>query len=462
MRNSFWILLSSLLSQLLLAIASDPVLAGEPEVKHVVLISIDGLPASFLEDPAIPLKTIRHLARQGVIAEGMTVCNPSVTWPNHTTLITGARPAEHGVLYNGVLERLGPGLPIQLNSRKDKGELVLIPTLTDLVSAQGGTVAGINWPCTRNCSSLSIDFPDTPEMMKYTTPEFLEELIEAGQVPDDLRESFYKLPPVGRDRVWTDAACYALRKHKPRLTLVHLLNVDASHHRYGPGTWAGHSAVAYADSCVRDILEALDDAGIREQTAVFVVSDHGFISTPKSLNPNSLLRKAGLLTVEGNRITAATAQGHPAGGTAMLFLTRPDTREQDRKRVIELFTGAEGIKEILTPEHFEALGMPLPDEYPQMGDLVLVAEDGYAFTNAFSEDELVTPSSYPLGTHGFLSNNPRMNATFIAAGAGIRQGLEMGLIENIQVAPTIAKLLNVQLESATGAPLDEILTGVSQ
>lgn len=430
--------------------------AGEP-VRHVVLVSVDGLPAAYLNDPHVPLTTIRELAKSGVMAEGMTVSNPSVTWPNHTTLVSGVRPLDHGVLFNGVLERGGLGLPVQINSRKDKSELVRVTTLPDILKENGHSVVGINWPCTRNSPSYLVDFPDTPDMMKYTTPSFIEEMIQEGIVPEDIRDSFGKLPPMARDRIWTDAACLALRRHKPTFLLVHLLNVDATHHRYGPGTWAGHTAMAYADSCIRRIVETLDETGLRPNTAIFIVSDHGFASTPKTLNPNVLLKEAGLLTVEGNRVAAATAQTVSEGGIAMLYLTRPDTREQNTKQIVELFGNAEGIAEILSPDRYSELGMPQPDEYPQMADLILVAKEGYVFNNSSTGNEFVVPSTTTLGTHGVLSTDPRMNATFVASGAGIRSDAQLGIMDNTQVAPTIAKLLKVKLESDQSKPLEQIL-----
>src|SRR5690606_21028754 len=57
--------------------------------RHVVVISIDGFPAEMLTDPSAPVANVRKLAQEGVAAEGMTVSNPSVTWPNHTTIVTG-------------------------------------------------------------------------------------------------------------------------------------------------------------------------------------------------------------------------------------------------------------------------------------------------------------------------------------------------------------------------------------
>src|SRR5437763_938454 len=95
---------------------------------HVILITIDGLVAYYLAEPATPMPTLRKLIAEGASAENLHVCNPTVTWPNHTTLITGARPDKHSVLFNGILVRLGPGQPVRIDSRRDQKELVSLPT----------------------------------------------------------------------------------------------------------------------------------------------------------------------------------------------------------------------------------------------------------------------------------------------------------------------------------------------
>src|SRR5688572_36433 len=84
-----------------LAIADDAAPAKVP-VKHVVLVSIDGLAASYLDDKRAELPTLRKLAAEGASARGMITSFPSVTWPSHTSLITGVHPAKHGVIGNAV------------------------------------------------------------------------------------------------------------------------------------------------------------------------------------------------------------------------------------------------------------------------------------------------------------------------------------------------------------------------
>ena len=66
----------------------------------VVIISMDGLPAFCLNNPKVELPTLRQLAKEGAVGDRMEASLPTMTWPNHTTLITGVTPAKHGVIGN--------------------------------------------------------------------------------------------------------------------------------------------------------------------------------------------------------------------------------------------------------------------------------------------------------------------------------------------------------------------------
>ncbi len=82
--------------------------------RHVVVISLDGFPTYALHDPAIPLPVLRKLIREGASADGMKPVNPTVTWPNHTAIVTGVNASQHGVIYNGLPVRGGDGKPLRI------------------------------------------------------------------------------------------------------------------------------------------------------------------------------------------------------------------------------------------------------------------------------------------------------------------------------------------------------------
>ncbi len=225
--------------------------------RHVVMILIDGLPAYLLDDPQASLPVIRGLAKAGVTATGgMRVSDPTITWPNQTTLVTGAHPDRHGVLLNGGLERRGPGKLVEYFASRTQHELVRVPLLFDVLKLAGQKSAAINWPCTRGSTSIDDNFPDVPVALAYTTPRLKDELARKAQL-----QRFEAGNDVVQDEIWTDAACQIIRDRMPRLLALHLNNVDAAHHRYGPRSAPGYTAAALADANVGCVLRALDEAG---------------------------------------------------------------------------------------------------------------------------------------------------------------------------------------------------------
>jgi predicted AlkP superfamily pyrophosphatase or phosphodiesterase len=427
--------------------------------RHVVLITIDGFPAAMMKDPKTPIPRIRELAAEGVVAEGMRVSTPSVTWPNHTTLVTGVHPDKHSVLYNGILTRKGPDEAVAVDPKKTKAELVAVPTVYDLLHAKGLRTSGINWPATRAAETIDDDFPDVPDTLQHSTPRLVQEMVSLKILPSPKDADFRAMTGPARDDVWTEAACHVILQRKPHLTMFHLLNTDGIHHKYGPQSPASYTALALADTYVGRIVDALEKAGIRKQTTIIVTSDHGFATITNVLYPNAVFRKAGLLeTGATNQITKARVQLVPEGGTGMIYLNNPSTRDADRKRVIELLKGQPGIQDILVPEQFAEYGLPSPVKQPGMADLVLVAADGYGISGVVKGDELMSPAGVQdnLGYHGYVGTNPKMNAALVISGGGIKRGARIGMVNNIDIAPTIAKIFETEIPGAAGKPIQDL------
>ena len=266
--------------------------ASAADAPAVVLVSIDGFPASAFADPALPLPTLRRLAASGATAEGLRPANPVVTWPNHTTFVTGVTAARHHVLSNGLIIRPGPGLPPRVEPWRDKREMVRAPTVYDRAHAQGLTTAQVDWVAIQNPGTITWAFPERPD------PEgaIERELVAAGLLTREDVGQFAKRPVLWRDHVWTEAGVHILTRHRPNLLLFHLLNTDSTHHRYGHGTPAGFTALAHADTQLGRLVAAVEASGRREQTTFVVVSDHGFKTVTRQLRPNVVLRREGLLT----------------------------------------------------------------------------------------------------------------------------------------------------------------------
>src|SRR4030095_6682388 len=111
-------------------------------------------------------------------------------------------------------------------------------------------------------------------------------------------------------------------------------------------------------------------------------------------------------------------------------------------QVKKLFIDQEGVADVLLPEAFAEYGLPHPREYNQAPDAVLVAKDGYSVSASAEGEDFVkanTEAKTSLGSHGFVSTMKKMNAPLVLSGRGIRRGEKLQDVENIDVAPTIAK-----------------------
>ncbi len=408
-----------------------------PAQRMVILISLDGFPAYAMDDPKLPIPTLRRLVRDGVTAR-MTTVNPTVTWPNHTAMVTGVRADEHGLLANGTIVRTGGWPPVKVEPMLVKEKMVRVPTVYDAASQAGLTTAQVDWVAINQAATIKWPFSEWASADGAVE----KEMIQKGVIAASDVENFAKANILFRDQVWTKAASYLIREHKPNLLLFHLLSLDTVHHQYGPGTLAGTAAIAFLDSCVERVVEAVQAAGMTDRTTFIVVSDHGFKRYTRQIRPAVALAGADL---------SDTVYVLPEGGTAYVYFDRSQAAELAPK-VMRALAGAEGIDKIIGPDGFRALGLPSGDGDPQMYQLLLTAKDGYAFSGA-TGGPVTAALAQQAGGHGYLASDPDMDALFIASGYGVRRGGRMDRVQNIDVAPTVAALLGVVLPTAKGKPI---------
>jgi predicted AlkP superfamily pyrophosphatase or phosphodiesterase len=419
---------------LLLAVALQ---AQPARQQHVILVSIDGFAGYALDDSKLAVPNLRRLIRDGAVAKRLDVVNPSVTWPNHTSMVTGVTPSRHGVLYNGLPVR-ADGPSIRIEPWRDKTELVRVPTVYDAAHKAGLTTGEVDWVAIYNAPTITWSFAERPDPKGAVE----RELIAAGAVSQEDVAAFSKHPITFRDEVWTKAAAHIFEKHKPNLLLFHLLTTDSVQHSYAPKNLATAAALALADARLGELLSAVDRSGLRDRTTIFVVSDHGFKTVKKQIRPNSVLRQKEL-----NGRAFAVSEG----GSAIVYI------QGDVAPVKAALQGVEGIDRIIEPAEYARWGYPTPQQDERMGELVLAARDGYAFSGA-SEGEVVVTLTNPTGAHGYLSDDPEIGGIFVASGAGIRPGTRLDSVRTIDIAPTIARILGLKLDNVEGRVVEDILT----
>lgn len=429
----------------------------KPADRHVILVTLDGYPAWLWRDESVPVPNLRRLAREGAVAQAMTVSNPSITWINHTTLVTGVTPRRHGVLYNGLLVRQGPNQAPKIEPWVDKDRLVFAPTLYDLAFRAGLTTAEVDWVAVTRPGTINWSFAEIP----HADGRVEQEMIAAGILRPEQIGWFHgpaRKNMIWHDAAWTKAASFIFQKHQPNLLLYHQLNPDAIHHQYGPGSPASYTALAYADALLGELLKTVDQSGARSRTTIFVTSDHGFKKVAKIIYPNVVLKQAGHLQASGATIGRHDAVAVAEGGMAFVYLTDRRRKAELLPALKKLFTAAEGVANVCDGEEGPAFGMPRPEENPGMGDLFLFAKTGYAFKGEAQGTAAVAPTEGYLGTHGYRADDPDMDGIFIASGSGIKPGVSLRRVANLDMAPTIARLLGLKIPRPDGRVLTEILS----
>ncbi len=426
-----------------------------PAMSRVVLISLDGFAAFYWTDPRVRMPTLRRLAERGVVAQRMECVFPSTTWPTHASMVTGVRPDRHGVVANYVLNRQsGHAENLTGDPIYDADRLLRAPTVYDVAHAAGRRTAAVDWPCTRRAAGLDFNLPffkDQRVFESATDPAVWRELGALGLPLHRLGE-WSQLPKrFLRDDVVAAAAAHVLHSHAPDLLLVHFLCADSLQHLHGPRSPEAYWALEYVDYCVGRVLAVLPGGALERDTSVVVVSDHGFLPSAHEILVNVRLRQLGLLEVDAEgRITEGRARFVTNHGAGYVYIRDPADRPSLVRDLGPELAALEGVTGVWDESAFAGLGLPAPSENAMVGDLALEAAPGYAFGDEARGDEHLGSPQYR-GNHGHRPDHPDNGAFFLAAGAGVRQGSEVGAIRSRDVAPTVAHLLGVALGDVEGA-----------
>jgi predicted AlkP superfamily pyrophosphatase or phosphodiesterase len=416
----------------------------------VVLMTIDGFPARALKDPRLPMPTLRRLIANGAHADAMIPINPTVTWPNHTTLITGVDAAVHHVMANGEIEFPTPGAGPVVKPWVPKDELVHARTLYDALAEKGMTTGQVDWVAIYGASNVRWQFGEKPDVSSV----IVQDLMAKGVITQDQVEHFNG-NPAWHDQVWTDAAIDILIHHTPNLLLFHLLQTDTLQHEYGALSPAAYSAYAYADTCLDRLIEAARTASLLNRITFVITSDHGFEDVKHAIRPNVVLAQRNVLTKQNGRDQGG-AWFLAEGGETSLYIRDPALRAKLLPELKTYFSSLPGVEGAFTNEEARAIGLPAVGTTDQAPDLYLTASPGYAFWAG--QDGPLTQDVNPVaGSHGYRNTSPEMQALFVASGSHIRAGINLGTIPNLRVAPTIAQLLGVSLPAAKEPPLDAAL-----
>jgi predicted AlkP superfamily pyrophosphatase or phosphodiesterase len=404
-----------LLRFFLAALALPALLAAQVPHKLVV-ISIDGLDARFLSEPALRVKApnIRRLMRNGASASGVIGVAPSDSWPAHASLATGAPPFENGITGNyaphGAAESFASASAIRSE------------TLWDAATAAGLKTAVVYWPSTLG-ARVAFDFPEYWETRQGNAID-LQPIVEHAR-PPGIASLIEQMFPGFEKQLWDDsssamAAQWLLAKEKPDLLMVHMAEVDAEQHDTGALSVYARDMVENDDDMIAQII-----ARAPARTVFAVVSDHGFENQNYLVRPRVMLKRAG---IAGD---VEVADG---------LIGTPDARV------------ARYLRRVLAEPRRSGLAREIPmaevtAKAPALSRWI-AAFDTLPNYVASNEDHgpALGPGSH-LGIHGLWPTRPGYRSVFILSGEDVTTA-RWGEIDMLRIAPSLASILGLRLKDA--------------
>jgi len=363
----------------------------QQEKPYVILISADGFRYDFIEK--YHAEKLHQLATSGVQAAALIPSFPSITFPNHYTIVTGLYPSHHGLVGNNIYD-------VKTQSRYSLGNAKAVRS----PAWYGGTPI---WTLAEQQGMLSACFywPGSEAPIGGILPSYYYAYNE-------------KIPIA--QRIQTVVEWLSLPEEKrPHLITFYLPEVDHAGHLFGPDAAETEKAVHAVDSAVNALNQAVAKTGL--PINFIFVSDHGMtlIDTSHPLKLPLTVDTAKVVIVNNGSIV--------------------NIHVKDKQDIPAIFksikTDALHYRTYLknkmpTKYHFGKNG----DQYNRIGDIILIANAPYYFSNN---------KPHP-GSHGYAPDEtPEMKATFVAWGPAFKKGIRIPAFENVHLYPLLTHILGL-------------------
>lgn len=423
----------------------------------MIILSFDAVGSQDLEY----MSTLPHFGRfmeHAAMCRNVESVYPSVTYPAHTSIVTGKTPRHHGIVNNTRLQPHRPKPDWFWQRKYVKGT-----TLYDEAIKAGWKTAALLWPVTAKSNiryCIPEVLPNRPwqtqasVMLTNSTPVYLLDLYRRfGHMLDGIKQP-------ALDNFTHAAALYTIKKHNPDLFLIHLTDVDTNRHRYGVKHEKAVQALDRHDARLGEILRALEETGDMEKTTVVLLGDHYQQDTHTIVYFNYLLRERGYLTAKGDKITDYKVVAKNCDGSCYLYLhPKYRTDKALRREIIQMF------KELSKEDKYGIDRIFTGNSAGEMGAdnrcfLMIEAKQGYYYLDEF--EVLTRPVEEEkkhkmLGTHGYLPGKKEYQTFFMADGYGVRRDSKVDAMCLYDEGPTLAKIMGLYLPDADGRIVEEIL-----
>lgn len=425
--------------------------------KKLIVLSADAMVTEDL-DLFTTLPGYKKYLENGCMIRKVKSIYPTVTYPCHTTMMTGNYPNKHGVTSNFKLVLNEKPTPWNWFS-----DVIKSKDIFTACKEKGLTTATVFWPVTGGHKDIDYKIPEYVPQGNDT----IEEAFRRAGCDDDmiaivkknssiLKE--YKHPYI--DEFIVQCACDILREKQPDVILIHPANIDGARHEYGIFNEKVNQTVVDTDRFVQMLMAVQEELGLAESTNLVVTSDHGQMDIQRIINPNVILADYGFIDVDGEgRVTDWKAYCLSNGLSAVVYLKNPED-ENTKQKVFRLLRwlkaeGIYGIGKVYTAEEAD-------EKYHLNGGFSFVIEGddytsfGEGVTGSLVQPFCDTDYRYGRASHGYTPEKGPQ-PVFMAKGPDFAENVVIEDGRLIDEAPTYAKILGVELPDTDGTPIMEFL-----
>ncbi|KRG63057.1 phosphodiesterase [Stenotrophomonas humi] len=397
--------IAALSCALLAACASSPApVAPSPTPPTVLLLSIDGLRADMLDSGNSP--NLSRLAREGVRSVGMRPSYPSLTFPNHYTLVTGLRPDRHGMVHNSMnTDALG-------NFRVESREAVRNPAwweggepLWVSVEKAGYKSATWSWPG----SEAPIHGLQAQQRHPYD---------DSVPLPERMQQVLS----------WLEGTPDAI---KPRFVAAYMEHVDKAGHRYGPDSPEYTAALRQVDAAIGLLIDGMAADGSLDNTNIIVVSDHGMATVKQ----DQVITPADMIAPELARTVSV--------GQSIGFAPLPGKHAEAEKALLGRHAHYQCWNKAQLPTRWHY------GHNPRVPPIICQMDEGWDAVTPAMRAKRAPGNS---GSHGYDPALPSMQAVFVARGPAFAQGKQLSAFDNVDVYPLLTRLIGIPAQPNDGDP----------
>ena len=427
--------------------------------QYLIVISYDAFSKDNWE-AASKKPNLAKLITNGSSTNRVKSVYPTLTYVIHSSYVTGMYPKTHKVYHNNPLQPFVPENDQDWHwFRKD----IYSPTVYEAARSANLKTAGLLWPVTGKAQAIKYNIPEI-RAVRWEN-QALKVLTNGSPLFSIGMELKYGKHRKGIEQPYLDdfitlCAVDTIKKKTPNLLFMHLIELDDTKHLNGTKGPHIEEAINRMDRRIGDIMQAVKERGIEDKTTYLIVGDHGQLDVRYKINLNTLFKKHGLIYEEEpfygqptRKDWRAYVQG--AGGAAYIHF-RPNDKEARElaMRLIHEFAEneANGIEAIYGRAELKELHVD--DRF----DFMLEAKEGYAFEDN-DEGEVIVDlhaQGKVYATHGYSPEKPDYTSNLIISGPRIKSGYDIGDACVIDIAPTIASILNIPFNECDGRALKEI------